>query len=87
MDFYHPNPALLTAKARAASRKAITARANARAAQLLPVMEEIQAAGMTTLRAIAAALNEKAIPTPWGRGIWRASQISRVLGRIRRKVT
>jgi hypothetical protein len=80
------DPTALTAKARAAGRKAITARADSRAAQVLPLMVELQAAGKTSLRDIAAALNEKGVPTAWGRSIWTASQVRRVLQRVRKTV-
>jgi hypothetical protein len=46
-----------TARRRAAEAR--TARANKRAADLAPTIAELQAAGITTLRAIAAALNER----------------------------
>jgi DNA invertase Pin-like site-specific DNA recombinase len=51
----------LTAKARAARRAEVTARAKARAADIAPTIAEIQAAGATSLRGIAAALNERAL--------------------------
>jgi hypothetical protein len=47
----------LTAKARAAGRAEVTARAKARAADIAPTIAEIQAAGATSLRGIAAALS------------------------------
>jgi ABC-type hemin transport system ATPase subunit len=36
----------------------------------------------TSLRAIAAALNERGIPTASGTGEWQAVQVSRVLARL-----
>jgi hypothetical protein len=45
-------------------------------------LEELQAAGAASLRAIAAALNERGIPTARGNGEWSAVQVSRVLERI-----
>ncbi len=59
-----------------------TAQANARAADLAPVIKELQAAGAISLRAIAAGLNERGIPTIWG-GKWTAVQVGRILERIR----
>jgi hypothetical protein len=47
--------------------RARTARAVARAVDLSPIIVELQAAGITSLNAIAAALNERGIPTPAGR--------------------
>jgi hypothetical protein len=74
--------AVLTAEALQAGRKALTARANARATYLPPLVAELQAAGVTSLRAIAAELNKLGIPTAGGRGEWQAVQVRRVLGRL-----
>src|SRR4051794_22055811 len=57
-----------TAKTRAKAVAAIEARAAARATDLAPTIASIQAAGITSLRAIAAALNEQGIPTATGAG-------------------
>jgi Recombinase len=57
------------------------AKANARAADIAPLMAELQVAGITSLRAIAAALNERGIPTARG-GEWQAAQVMRVLARL-----
>jgi hypothetical protein len=65
---------------RKAGRAAIQKRANDRAADLMPTITELQAAGATSLRAIAAGLNERGIPTTRG-GKWSAVQVLRVLGR------
>jgi hypothetical protein len=48
-----------------------------------PTIAELQVAGVTSLRGIAAALDERGIPTAAGRGEWRAVQVSRVLARLR----
>jgi Recombinase len=57
--------------------------ANARIAALLsaPVIAELKAAGATSLRAIAAGLNKRGIPTARGTGSWSATQVMRVLAR------
>jgi hypothetical protein len=60
--------AVLTAKARRAGCEAVTARADARAADLAPTVAEMQAAGATSLRAIAEAMNERRTPTAIGEG-------------------
>jgi hypothetical protein len=65
-----------TQKALAAARRAISARANVRAADLAPIISDLQAAGITTLRGIAAALTERGIPTAYGRGAWTAEHRS-----------
>jgi hypothetical protein len=70
------------AKARAAARRARKVRANERAADLAPIIIELQASGMTTLRAFAAALNDRHVPTPNKRGKWRPEQVSRLLHRL-----
>jgi DNA invertase Pin-like site-specific DNA recombinase len=71
-----------TAKMRALSRAAIQQRADARAADIAPTIKNLQAAGATSLRAIAAKLNEAGIPTARGQGAWSAVQVARVLERI-----
>jgi hypothetical protein len=53
-----------------------------KATDLAPIITEIQAAG-ATLRAIAAALNERGIPTPNGQNEWRTVQVSRLPARLR----
>jgi hypothetical protein len=58
-----------TAKARALARKVVESRADARAAEVAPTIEELQAAGITSLRRVAAALNEQGIPTARGSGL------------------
>ena len=47
-----------------------------------PVIEEIQASGATTWRAIAAALNERSIPTATGVGEWSGVQVGRILAAL-----
>jgi DNA invertase Pin-like site-specific DNA recombinase len=74
--------ARLTAKARRMGWEACTARANARAADLAPTISELRAAGITSLRDIAAALNERRIPTPRGTGKWLAGSVSQLLARL-----
>lgn len=51
------------------------------ARELAPVLTEIQEGGCTSLRAIAAELNRRGIPTSRG-GEWSAAQVSRVLDRV-----
>lgn len=55
-------------------------RARARAEELRPAVRDIRAEGATSLRAIAARLNARGVPTPTERGTWTATQVSRVLG-------
>jgi DNA invertase Pin-like site-specific DNA recombinase len=53
-------------EARAAAMRAVQVRADGRAADLAPTIKALQEAGATSLRAIAAALNEQNIPTARG---------------------
>jgi DNA invertase Pin-like site-specific DNA recombinase len=68
----------LTAKARAAGRAVQRQRARSRALDLVPTIKELQEAGCTSLRAIAAALEARGIPAARG-GKWTAVQVSRLL--------
>jgi DNA invertase Pin-like site-specific DNA recombinase len=65
----------LTAKARKAGQEA-----NARIAGRT-MIAELQAAGATSLRAIAAGLNARGIPTARGSGSWSATQVLRTMAR------
>jgi hypothetical protein len=56
------------------------ARANERAADA-PLVAELRATGKTSLRAIAAALDD--IGTPRGVGEWQAGTVARLLARCR----
>ena len=84
--------ARLTAKARRAGTEAVQARANERAADLAPIVAELQANGARSLRAIAAGLNERGIRTPaasasgrpvrW-RSCWRGCRREGIVGLAR----
>ena len=69
----------LTAEARIAGRKAATAKAKARAADLVPVIEDLRKEGITSLNGLAKGLTERGIPTARGGVKWSAMQVSRVL--------
>jgi predicted flap endonuclease-1-like 5' DNA nuclease len=69
-----------------AGREAGIARANQKAAELAPVIAELRAAGVTSLRAIAVALNERGIPTLAGSARWHHAQVARVLARLARPI-
>jgi DNA invertase Pin-like site-specific DNA recombinase len=71
-----------TAKARKLATEALQARSAAKAADIGPIIAELQAAGVTSRTRIAAALTEQGIPTARGAGQWTATQISRVLERL-----
>jgi len=61
---------------------AIQAAADAFAANVLPVVRQIQASGATTTRAIAEALNARGIRTARG-GEWHGSTVRNLLARAR----
>jgi hypothetical protein len=69
-------------EARRLAVAAIETRAANRASDLAPVIAELQAAGATSLRAIADGLNAQNIPTARGQGEWSAVQVARVLERL-----
>jgi hypothetical protein len=52
------------------------------AAEVAPVIAELQAAGITSKKGIAKALNRRAVRTPRGISEWRAIQVARVLARL-----
>ena len=68
------------AAARAAGQAVRSSNADQRAASVLPVIEAIKAAGASTLRQIADALNARGITTARG-SAWDAKGVSRVLAR------
>jgi DNA invertase Pin-like site-specific DNA recombinase len=70
--------ARLTAKQRALGRAALQEKARARASDLAPIVQELQAAGCESLRAIAAGLEERGIAAVRG-GKWSAVQVARLL--------
>jgi Recombinase len=69
------------AKGIAANREA----ADAFAANVLPIVRQIQASGVTTFRAIAAALNNRGVRTARG-GAWHDSTVRNLLARAGRSV-
>lgn len=64
-----------------AGRAAGTARANARAAELEPIVMEIRQSGITSACGLAKAFNERGIPASRG-GLWRAHQTGRLMDRL-----
>ena len=55
--------------------------ASERVADLRPILADVQASGASSLRQIAAGLNQRGIPTAQG-GVWSAVQVKRVLERV-----
>jgi DNA invertase Pin-like site-specific DNA recombinase len=70
---------LTARKGALASAVVRSTKAKRRAADIGPIVADIQASGATSLRQIAAALNERHIRTARGRE-WTATQVIRVLG-------
>lgn len=64
----------------AASRAASKRITSARDAAIAPIIAELLAAG-ATLRAIAAELNQRRIPTALSTGKWSQTQVARVMSR------
>ena len=62
------------AKGRAVNR----ATAQARAAGLLPLVQELRTAGATSYHKLAAELNRRGVPAPRG-GAWFAASVRQVL--------
>jgi len=72
------------AQARAANAVK-TGRAQVRAADVLPFIEQARRAGAITLQQFADALAARGVPTPSGRGgRWHPVQVARIVGRYRR---
>jgi hypothetical protein len=67
---------------RSMGRSVIAGRARQRTTNVAPTIADLQAAGVTSQSAIAAALNERGIPTARG-DKWQAVQFARVLERMR----
>lgn len=65
----------------AASLDAIKSAASSRADQMRPVIEDMRAQGITSLGALAKALNDGGFVTPRG-GQWHASSVRNLLARL-----
>jgi len=71
-----------TVQGNAASAASRAAKADARAADLAPVIADMRVAGTVSLHALAKGLNARGIPTASGVGVWSALQVKRVLARV-----
>ena len=58
-------------------------RVAARATELVPIIAEIQAAGITSHHGIAAAFNARGIPTASGKGRWYNHTVRQLLTRLK----
>jgi DNA invertase Pin-like site-specific DNA recombinase len=72
------NPQIERAREKAVAK--ITDRADQRAANVIPIMRQIQRSGATSLRQIAEALNARGINAPRG-GQWHATSVRNVMAR------
>ncbi len=52
--------------------------------EIAPYIEATRRAGARTLRELTAALTNRGVPTPVGKGGWRPEQVRRVLANPRR---
>jgi DNA invertase Pin-like site-specific DNA recombinase len=77
----HQQIARHAAKGNRASRVALKIKADAFAADVLPIIRDIQASGTTTLAGIAWELNERGIQTARS-GQWYAGSVRAVLARL-----
>jgi DNA invertase Pin-like site-specific DNA recombinase len=68
--------------ARRASLARRQAGAQARAADIAPVIKELRTAGVTSLNGIAKALSARGISAARGGEVWTAAQVSRVMARL-----
>jgi DNA invertase Pin-like site-specific DNA recombinase len=74
---------VLSHEARASGRAIQVKRADERAADLRPVIRDLQQGGVATLCAIARVLSERGIPTARSGRHWTATQVARILERQR----
>jgi DNA invertase Pin-like site-specific DNA recombinase len=70
------------AEARAMAAETAREGASLRAANVMPIITQIEASGITTLRGIADELNTRRVPTARG-GEWFPSSVSNVMRRMR----
>ncbi|MGY2049487.1 recombinase family protein [Methylobacterium sp. JK268] len=70
-----------SAKGRALSKQVRQGQAQERAEDLSGIIADLRTGGATSLRELAAGLNERGIPTARG-GSWSPIQVSRVLSRL-----
>jgi hypothetical protein len=58
-------------------------RARRHAADLAPIIQSMQAAGISTIRQITGELNRRGIPTATGKEHWQESQVLKVTRRLK----
>jgi hypothetical protein len=62
--------------------ESVQRRVRTRARDLAPTIQNLQANGAESLKAIARGLNDSGVPTASGKGQWNAELVSRVLKRL-----
>jgi hypothetical protein len=72
-------------KGTGAAIAAVSANATSRADQFRPVIQRLQAGGVASFGALAAALNDEGILTPRG-GRWHASSVRNLMARLEPEV-
>lgn len=72
---------VMTDEYRAKATVVLKARAESRASDLAPIISDLRAAGATSLRSLAAGLNQAGIAPPRG-ATWSPMAVSRTLARI-----
>ncbi len=75
---------IISAETRAKALNAKKGKVAGRASDLASVLEDVLASGLSSLREIASALNERGIPTATGRGAWQATQVRRLMDAMTR---
>ena len=75
----NPFPTPATAEMAAGARQARSRQVAARASDVLAVVRQVQAEGASSLRALAAGLQERGVLTSAGRMHWSPTQIRRLL--------
>lgn len=74
--------AIGTPETAAIGRAARTRRANARAADLAPVLDRLDPAGTLSLRALAEKLTAEGVPTPRNASTWTPATVARLRQRL-----
>jgi hypothetical protein len=72
----------MTAQTRAAAQAAVERRVHNFDRKLIPVIQELRRAGVTSLRRIGWALESRGIQAPRGGSKWSTSQVARLLARL-----
>jgi hypothetical protein len=72
----------VTAEDRARAKRAVVAKANARATDLAPIFERLDPSGSLSLNEMARRLTAEALPTVNGSATWTAAGVARIEARL-----